>query len=43
MSDKAFIDTNVFIYLYSEDETANPTLKTLKKLEAIFGQELVAI
>ena len=23
--------------------TANPTLKTLKKLEAIFGQELVAI
>ena len=22
MSDKAFIDTNVFIYLYSEDETA---------------------
>jgi len=24
-------------------KTANPTLKTLKKLEAIFGQELVAI
>ena len=23
--------------------TANPTLKTLKKLEAIFGQELVAV
>jgi antitoxin HicB len=23
--------------------TANPTLKTLKKLETIFGQELVAV
>jgi len=26
MSDKAFIDTNVFIYLYSEDETAKQDL-----------------
>jgi len=24
-------------------KTANPTLKTLKKLEVIFGQELVAV
>ena len=42
VADKMGVKYQVYQKL-ENPKTANPTLKTLKKLEAIFGQELVAI
>jgi len=42
IADKMGIKYQVYQKL-ENPQTANPTLKTLKKLEAIFGQELVAV
>jgi predicted nucleic acid-binding protein len=43
MSDKAFIDTNVFIYLYSEDEThkKNASQKAIDKYDRIVSTQVL--
>jgi predicted nucleic acid-binding protein len=43
MNDKAFIDTNIFIYLYSEDELQKQTIsqKAVDKYECIISTQVL--
>jgi predicted nucleic acid-binding protein len=43
MNDKAFIDTNVFIYLYSEDETQKQRIsqKAVEKFDCIISTQVL--
>ena len=43
MNDKAFIDTNVFIYLYSEDETQKQRIsqKVVEKFDCIVSTQVL--
>ena len=43
MNDRAFIDTNVFIYLYSEDETHKQSIsqKAVEKFECIISTQVL--
>jgi predicted nucleic acid-binding protein len=43
MNDKAFIDTNIFIYLYSEDEIQkqNISQKTVDKFDCIISTQVL--
>jgi len=43
MNDKAFIDTNVFIYLYSEDETQKQHIsqKAVEKFDCIISTQVL--
>jgi predicted nucleic acid-binding protein len=43
MNDKAFIDTNIFIYLYSEDETQkqNISQKAVDKYNCIISTQVI--
>ena len=43
MSDKAFIDTNIFIYLYSNDEPQKKIIsqKTVKKYDCIISTQVL--